>query len=150
MNSLTSFLDQFLRGVTMKKLAVKDAEACMICLTCERACAQAFYKTENPIEQDLSCIHIGQKNGKPKITVCVQCGKCAKSCPEGAIKANPAGVFMVNKKLCKNCGKCIQECPFKVIVQSKNATAISKCIACGICAKVCPQGILYIKSDEAA
>ncbi|MDR1576212.1 MAG: 4Fe-4S binding protein [Treponema sp.] len=47
-------------------------------------------------------------------------------------------------------GKCIQECPLKVIVQSKNATAISKCIACGICAKVCPQGILYIKSDEAA
>jgi Fe-S-cluster-containing hydrogenase component 2 len=134
----------------MKKLAIKDAAACMTCLTCELSCAQAFYKTENPTEQDLSCIHIGEKNGKTKITVCVQCGTCAKVCQEGAIKANSAGVFLVDKKLCKNCGKCSEECPFKVIVQSKNAATVTKCIACGICAKACPQDILYVKTEEAA
>jgi Fe-S-cluster-containing hydrogenase component 2 len=51
----------------MKKLAVKDATVCMACLSCEIACAQAFYKAENSIEQDLSCIHIGLKNDKLKL-----------------------------------------------------------------------------------
>jgi Fe-S-cluster-containing hydrogenase component 2 len=132
----------------MKKLATKDVTACMTCLTCEITCAQAFHKTEDPMKQDLSCIHIGEKNGKTKITTCVQCGKCAKVCPESAIKVNAAGVYLVDKKLCKSCGKCSEECPFKVIVQSD--VAVTKCIACGICAKACPQDILYVKTDEAA
>jgi Na+-translocating ferredoxin:NAD+ oxidoreductase RnfC subunit len=48
----------------------------------ELTCAQAFSKTENPVEQDLSGIHITEKNGKTKITVCVPCGTCAKACPQ--------------------------------------------------------------------
>jgi formate hydrogenlyase subunit 6/NADH:ubiquinone oxidoreductase subunit I len=40
-----------------------------------------------------------------------------------------------------------------VIVKAEGKTNPTKCIACGICAKACPQNVLYIKegpSKEAA
>jgi Fe-S-cluster-containing hydrogenase component 2 len=136
----------------MKKLAVQNLESCMFCLTCENACAQAFYKGENTQTQDLSCIHVlGTDDPKKfKISVCVQCGKCSKACEAGAITQNAQGVYMLNKKLCVNCGKCVGACPFKVIVHAKDKPSPTKCIACGICVKACPQGVLYIKEDAKA
>ena len=125
-----------------KKLAVTDKTACKTCLTCELACAQAFYKST---DIRLSCIHIGEKDGQPKISMCVQCGKCAKACGEGAIAENKNGVFMLDKKKCINCGKCIEACPFQVMARAEGAANPTKCIACGICAKACPADILYIK-----
>ena len=67
----------------MKKLNVAKKDACMACKACEIACSEAFYKK---FDEDLSCIKISvQKDGvSPKPVVCVQCGKCAKVCPEGA------------------------------------------------------------------
>jgi Fe-S-cluster-containing hydrogenase component 2 len=60
----------------MKKLAVTDKSLCMTCRTCELACAGAFYKND---DIRLSCIRIGEKDGKSAIALCVQCGKCAKA-----------------------------------------------------------------------
>jgi Fe-S-cluster-containing hydrogenase component 2 len=136
----------------MKKLAVQNLENCMYCLTCENACAQAFYKGENLQAQDLSCIHVlgNVDPQKIKINACVQCGKCAKTCEAGAITQNNQGVYMINKKLCVNCGKCVEACPFQVMVKAEGRPAPSKCIACGICVKACPQGVLYIKEDAKA
>ncbi|GHU42999.1 4Fe-4S ferredoxin [Spirochaetia bacterium] len=128
-----------------KKLAVKDASMCAVCLTCENACAAAFYKGEPYYEENLSCIHITLKDGKPKIVTCAQCGSCAKVCEEKAITQNDKGIYIIDKKKCKNCGKCIEECPFHVMVKSKNRDTPSKCISCGICAKQCPQDVLFIK-----
>jgi Fe-S-cluster-containing hydrogenase component 2 len=136
----------------MKKLAVQNPESCMFCLTCENACAQAFYKGENTQAQDLSCIHV-LGTGDPKkikFATCAQCGKCSKVCEAGAITPNAQGVYMINKKLCVNCGKCIEECPFHVMVKAADKPNPSKCIACGICVKACPQGVLYIKEDAKA
>jgi Fe-S-cluster-containing hydrogenase component 2 len=131
----------------MKKLAVKDQAACMVCLTCEVACAKAFYKTEDTLTQNLSCIQVTEKEGKTKVVTCVQCGKCAKSCEAKAITKNAKGVYTIDKKLCVNCGKCTEACPFGVLVKAKERDTPSKCIACGICVKNCPMEILYIKED---
>jgi Fe-S-cluster-containing hydrogenase component 2 len=117
----------------------------MACRTCELACAGAFYKND---DIRLSCIQIGEKEGKTTIMLCVQCGKCAKACESGAITQNANGVYLINKKTCVNCGKCLEVCPFKVLVRAEGAANPSKCIACGICAKACPQGILTIKETE--
>jgi Fe-S-cluster-containing hydrogenase component 2 len=137
-------------GENMKKLAVKNASLCYSCLTCENACAAAFYKKRDASAENLSCVHVEQKDGKLKIKVCVQCGTCAKNCESGAIKQNDKGVYMIDKKLCINCGKCVESCPAGVMVMARDAPAPSKCIACGICVKACPQDILYIKTDEIA
>ena len=126
----------------MKKLFVNKKDGCMACLSCVYACSEAFYKVDDPGK---SCIQIVEKNGDPKVNVCIQCGKCAKVCEAGAITQNAKGVYMINKKLCTGCGKCVEICPMKVMVPTDTVT--SKCIACGICAKACPMGILEIKED---
>ena len=113
----------------------------MACLACEDACSTSFYKEFDP---DKSCIHIIEKNGSPKPMVCVQCGKCAKACPEEAITQNAKGVYMINKKKCTGCGKCVEVCPFHVMVKAEDSPVTSKCIACGICAKACPMDVLEV------
>ena len=125
----------------MKKLSVKKDIECMACLECVRACSTSFYKEFHP---DKACLQIVEKAGVAKPQVCIQCGKCAKNCEQGAITQNPKGVYMINKKLCIGCGKCAEVCPFHVIVLPEGASAASKCIACGICAKVCPMDLLEI------
>ena len=126
----------------MKKLVVKKNVECMACLQCVQACSEAFYKEVHP---DYSCIQIvAGKQGGAKPNVCIQCGKCMRTCEHGAITQNPkTGVFMINKKLCVSCGKCVEACPMKVMVM-KPETPASKCIACGICVKACPMEVLEI------
>ena len=126
----------------MKKLAVKKNVECMACLQCVQACSEAFYKEFHP---DYSCIQIvAGKQGGAKPSVCIQCGKCMRTCEHGAITQNPkTGVYMINKKLCVSCGKCVEACPMKVMVM-KPETPASKCIACGICVKACPMEVLEI------
>ena len=125
----------------MKKLKVNKDAQCMACLACVQACSEAFYKVFDP---DRSCIQVVEKNDKVKPMVCVQCGKCAKACPNGAIAQNAKGVYMVNKKLCDGCGKCVEACPFGVMVKAEDKPNASKCIACGICAKACPMDVLEV------
>ena len=124
-----------------KKLTVKKDVECMACLACVDACSNAFYKEFDPAK---SCIQIVEKNGAAKPNVCVQCGKCARTCPAGAITQNPKGVYMINKKLCTGCGACVEACPFGVMVKAENSPAATKCIACGICAKACPMELLEV------
>jgi Fe-S-cluster-containing hydrogenase component 2 len=128
----------------MTKLKAVNTEDCMWCLGCEVACAEAFYKSY--IGVDLTCIHVDDDQGKPKIRVCVQCGKCAKNCEAEAISKNDKGIYRIDKKKCTGCRKCQEVCPFQVIVMAADREVPSKCIACGICAKACPQGILEIAS----
>jgi Fe-S-cluster-containing hydrogenase component 2 len=127
-------------GNDVKKLALTENE-CMACLSCEIACSQLFYKTD---DNRLTCVQVRFKDGVSKPAFCVQCGKCARNCEAEAITQNPKGVYMLNKKKCVGCGKCVEVCPFGVIVQKENDKP-SKCIACGACVKACPVDTLYIK-----
>ena len=72
----------------MKKVTMKKGSECMACLGCVSACSEAFYKEFDP---DKSCIRIVEKNGVVKPAMCVQCGKCARTCEHGAIKQNAKG-----------------------------------------------------------
>ena len=108
-----------------------------------RACSEAFYKTFDP---DLSCIRIVAKpDGEPKVNNCIMCGKCARTCTEGAISQNAKGVYMIDKTKCTACGKCVEACPMHVMVLAPGASTTTKCIACGLCARACPMGILAIE-----
>ena len=125
----------------MKKLSVKKDSQCMACLECVRACSVAFYKEFDPA---YSCIQIVAKGTGAKPNVCIQCGKCMKTCEHDAITQNPkTGVYMINRKNCVGCGKCVEVCPTKVMVH-KAENPVSKCIACGICVKACPMEVLEI------
>ena len=128
----------------MKKLVVSKENPCKACLSCVRACSEAFYKTFDP---DLSCIRIEAKpDGEPKVQNCIMCGKCARTCTHDAISQNAKGVYMIDKRKCVGCGECVKACPMHVMVMPAAEDARpSKCIACGICAKACPMGILSVE-----
>ena len=97
-----------------KKLVVTDKTACMACLACAQACSEAFYKVSDPAK---SCIQIVVgKDGEPVPKTCIQCGKCARTCKQGAISQNAKGVFVIDKKLCNGCGECVAVCPMQVMV----------------------------------
>ena len=125
----------------MKKLTVKKGIECMACLSCTTACSQVYYKVMDP---DRAFLRIAMKGSSPAPFVCIQCGKCARNCPENAITQNTKGVYMINKKLCKACGKCVEVCPIQVIRLPEGAEFASKCIACGLCAKACPMEMLEV------
>ncbi len=126
----------------MKKLTAKKTVECMACLQCVRACSEAYYKEFHP---DKANIKIIEKNGEAKPQVCIQCGKCARNCPKGAITKNEkTGVYTISRKLCDGCGECVGVCPFGLIVKAPDKPYASKCSACGICAKACPMDVLEI------
>ncbi|MCI9443486.1 MAG: 4Fe-4S binding protein [Oscillospiraceae bacterium] len=128
----------------MKKLVVSKENPCKACLSCVRACSEAFYKTFDP---DLSCIRIIAKpDGEPKVQNCIMCGKCARTCTHDAISQNAKGVYMIDKRKCVGCGDCVKACPMQVMaLPAEEGAKPSKCIACGICAKACPMGILSVE-----
>lgn len=134
-----------------KRLIINKNARCIGCLECIRACAKIFYKTEKQSMAHLAVRKtegIGNESGlKGEIfrpVVCIQCGKCAKVCPKGAITKNASGVWATDLTLCDGCGKCREACPFDVIVYDEKRNTTTKCIACGMCAKACPMDVLSI------
>ena len=60
---------------------------------------------------------------KPKInhSKCIECGMCAKVCPEGIINMTKSDKTSsklkpkIDYNFCKGCGICAEECPVKAI-----------------------------------
>ncbi len=138
-----------------KCLTVNKNARCIGCLECARTCSKIFYKQEIP---SLAFIQIRERKGignqsgiQGMITrpiTCIQCGRCAEACPQGAISRNQFGVLVVDLKMCTNCGKCREACPFGVMIEDPIEKVSKKCIACGQCAKACPMGVLEIAYPE--
>ena len=94
----------------MKKLVVSKENPCKACLSCVRACSEAFYKTFDP---DLSCIRITAKaDGEPKVMSCIMCGKCVEACPMHVMVMAP-GADKPSK--CIACGICAKACPMGIL-----------------------------------
>lgn len=69
-------------------------------------------------------------------------------------------MIKLNVPLCKGCSFCIKYCPKKILELGKErsnkgffypvVTDESKCISCGICSTICPEGAIEIPGKEEA
>ena len=104
---------------------------------------------------------ISVKNGVAVVDedLCVGCMACAAVCPRKIITAvepdrnvviacNSMAKGAVTNRACTvgciGCGKCVKNCPREAITVTNNLAVIdySKCDNCGICATVCPKGLI--------
>ncbi|MGD9568544.1 MAG: 4Fe-4S binding protein [Sedimentibacter sp.] len=128
----------------MKYLS-KDSSKCIQCGRCEETCSTAYFKVNDKAK---SCIQINEKDGKPDINVCDQCGECIDICPVMAITRDKQGVVRINKKICVGCFMCVGFCSKLSMRQHDDYIEPFKCIACNLCEKECPTGAIVIKERD--
>lgn len=73
----------------------------------------------------------------------IQDCRAAKACPGGGSKTCTFG--------CKGLGTCVKACQFDAIHVVNGVAVVDrkKCVACGKCASVCPNGLISIIPDDA-
>lgn len=129
----------------MKVLHCK-LEICTGCRSCELACSNAYFKTD---DRNKSAIRILNDDNTFRATKCTQCGECINMCTAHAIYRDRNGVVRINKNLCVGCLGCVGFCSELAMFYSDDLTEPFKCIACGICVKNCPEGALEILVSKA-
>ncbi|MCU0607241.1 MAG: 4Fe-4S binding protein [Candidatus Edwardsbacteria bacterium] len=124
----------------MKYLKTTPAK-CKGVRACEKACARTINKSDDPAK---SAIRVTAKDGVFEINVCNQCGACIDICPVKALSRNKQGVVMLDRKLCVGCLMCVGYCPTLSMRTHPDLREPFKCIACGACARACPEQALEI------
>lgn len=73
--------------------------------------------------------------------------------------AKGRGILKFEIDKCKGCELCVHACPAKILAIDLNVvnkkdyhpvtcTDMSKCIACGSCALMCPDGVISVYKEE--
>lgn len=127
----------------MKILAFKE-DLCIGCHSCEEACANLYFKSDDIKKARLVITEVVDEFNK--FSGCNQCGDCVDVCPEGAIVKGKNGVIRVNKKLCVGCLMCVAFC--KEFHYHDDHVEAFKCLSCGACSRNCPTNALYMEEVE--
>ena len=124
------------------KILKHHPKKCDGCKSCEKACSQVHFKTDEGVEK--SAIRIIKDGNSYKMHVCNQCGLCLDICPVGALTRKKNGVVLLDKNTCIGCQACVGFCPINAMRKSEARIEPFKCIACGACVRACPNGALEL------
>jgi len=129
----------------------KDDTRCTGCRACLVACSLNLFTESNPKKGALLVLPHFPSPGVYELSVCTQCGDCAKVCPTEAIKLNDRGAYYVDFAECNLCEACVSECPENVMfVRAELSDYAWKCDLCGDCVSVCGTDALWIAEKEPA
>jgi ferredoxin len=87
--------------------------------------------------------------------VCTQCGECIDVCPTRALSRARNGVVRRDLSLCVGCLACVGFCkvgaPHGAAMRAHfSQVEPFKCVACGRCARACPEEALHVREVEDA
>lgn len=122
-----------------------DAELCTACGTCEEICSNTFFRE---VDAEKSKIRIRGSADAPRAEFCNQCGECIDVCPTKALYRDKRGIVRLRRDLCVGCLSCVGFCPYAVMFWHADQTVPFKCIACGVCARECPEEALEMVEVE--
>ena len=127
----------------MRVLAI-DSSRCTGCHTCEETCSQTWFKV---VDRGLSSIQIVEPEGEGpyQAITCTQCGECIDICPTLALSRAKNGVVRRDLALCVGCLACVGFCPIWALRTRPDAPEPFKCVACGSCARACPENALSVQ-----
>jgi len=95
-------------------------------------------------------------DGPYQAITCTQCGECIDVCPTGALSRAVNGVVRRNLALCVGCLACVGFCrvgaEYGSTAMRTHPSVVEpfKCVACGSCARACPEGALEVVTVEDA
>ena len=111
-----------------------DIDSCIFCGMCQRKCMSGAI-TVDRATKTWSIERMG----------CVQGGDCTIGCPKSCLSIVPGYTQPATEKIVDSYSQPIPE-PTEaeegVLTSGKIVNDMSKCIACGLCARKCPQGCI--------
>jgi Fe-S-cluster-containing dehydrogenase component len=127
------------------RVLVFDPELCTGCHVCEETCSHTWFKEANVTESRIRISEQETSPGRFSANVCNQCGECMDVCPTMALARNKRGVVRLDEQLCVGCLACVGFCPILAMRVHADYASPFKCVACGKCAKECPEGALAVE-----
>lgn len=128
-------------------MLIFNQEKCTGCELCSLVCSMKHENVMNTAKARIQITTIQREDGVKvfKANVCNQCGRCIRSCPEGAIYRTNDRVVKINNEHCTGCNTCVEVCPTNSMYIHPDIKVPFKCDDCGECVAMCPQGALSIK-----
>jgi formate hydrogenlyase subunit 6/NADH:ubiquinone oxidoreductase subunit I/ferredoxin len=100
---------------------MREPNRCIMCLRCVRVCRmEVGASCYDAIGRGWDTI-VSTPDNLPLQTVgCISCGKCAETCPTGAIDVNRRVLdrYDLDESRCIFCGECVEVCPYDALEQT--------------------------------
>lgn len=100
---------------------MREPNRCINCGRCVRICRMEVGSScYDNMGRGFDTIVSTADNLPLQMVGCVSCGKCAETCPTGAIETNPRllASYDLDESRCMFCGECVEVCPYDALEQT--------------------------------
>ncbi len=100
---------------------MREPNRCINCGRCVRVCRMEVGSScYDNMGRGYDTIVSTADNMPLQMVGCVSCGKCAETCPTGAIETNPRllASYDLDESRCIFCGECVEVCPYDALEQT--------------------------------